>query len=199
MPLAVGITGGMGSGKSTICKVFALLGAPVFEADIVAKELINSNSEIKEKLIELFGSDIYFQTGQLNRQKLAGYIFNNNGLREKVNQIVHPEVRNAYKAWKTRQQTSYVIHEAAILFESGFYKLMDFTILVSAPEEMRIERVVKRDDVLVEQIKARMAMQWSDEEKRKLATLELANDNKNVLIPQIIEIDKKLKTNGKIW
>jgi dephospho-CoA kinase len=101
--------------------------------------------------------------------------------------------------WLKLQKTDYVIHEAAILIESGFYKMMDFTILVSAPDEMRIERVMRRNNLTRESVISRMAKQWPDSEKRKFATLELVNDNKNLLIPQIIEIDKKLKTDGKIW
>jgi len=199
MPIALGITGGIGSGKSTLCKVFSILGIPVFEADIVAKELLNFNTNIKKELKALFGSEVYISENQLNRQKLAEYIFGNDDLREKVNQIVHPKVREAFNTWKAEQNTTYIIHEAAILFESGFYKMMDYTILVTAPEEMRIERVVDRDKISAEQVKARMEKQWSDAEKRKLATLELVNDNKNALIPQIIEIDKRLKEYGKIW
>jgi dephospho-CoA kinase len=199
MTKVIGITGGIGSGKSTVCKVFNLLGVPVFEADITAGRLINSNSEIRNELVRLFGNDIYNADNKLNRKKLAELIFNSDILLEKVNNIVHPAVRNEFLNWTKQQKTAYVIHEAAILFESGFYKMMDFTILVSASEEMRVERVMMRDSIPREQVIARMAKQWPDSEKRKLATLELVNDNKNLLIPQIIEIDKKLKTDGKIW
>lgn len=199
MTKVIGITGGIGSGKSTVCKVFKLLGVPVFEADIVAGKLINSNSEIRNELVQLFGNDIYSTDKKLNRKKLAELIFNSDVLLEKVNNIVHPAVRNEFLNWIKQQKPAYVIHEAAILFESGFYKMMDFTILVSASEELRLERVMMRDNISREQVMARMAKQWTDAEKRKLATLELVNDNKNLLIPQIIEIDKKLKTDGKIW
>jgi dephospho-CoA kinase len=199
MTKVIGITGGIGSGKSTVCKVFNLLGVPVFEADITAGRLINSNSEIRNELVRLFGNDIYNADNKLNRKKLAELIFNSDILLEKVNNIVHPAVRNEFLNWTKQQKTAYVIHEAAILFESGFYKMMDFTILVSASVEMRVERVMMRDSIPREQVIARMAKQWPDSEKRKLATLELVNDNKNLLIPQIIEIDKKLKTDGKIW
>jgi dephospho-CoA kinase len=199
MTKVIGITGGIGSGKSIVCKVFNLLGVPVFEADITAGRLINSNSEIRNELVRLFGNDIYNADNKLNRKKLAELIFNSDILLEKVNNIVHPAVRNEFLNWTKQQKTAYVIHEAAILFESGFYKMMDFTILVSASVEMRVERVMMRDSISGEQVIARMAKQWPDSEKRKLATLELVNDNKNLLIPQIIEIDKKLKTDGKIW
>jgi dephospho-CoA kinase len=112
---------------------------------------------------------------------------------------VHPAVRNDFIQWVEKQNSDYVIHEAAILFESGFYKMMDFTVLVSAPKEMRIKRVVERDNIKAEMVESRIKKQWPDEEKRKLASLELVNDNKTLLIPKILEIDKKLKTDGKIW
>ncbi len=199
MTVKIGITGGIGSGKSTVCKIFKLLGIPVFEADIVAKELINSNEEIKNELIQLFGNNIYDSNKKLNKKMLADLIFNNENLLEKVNNLVHPIVRNEFVLWHQKQNSKYVVHEAAILFESGFYKMMDFTILVSAPEIARVERVVKRDKLQPEMVESRIKKQWRDEEKRTLANIELVNDNKHLLIPQIIEIDKKLKTDGKIW
>ncbi len=199
MTLAIGITGGIGSGKSTVCEVFKLLGVPVFEADTVAGRLINSDSEIKNNLIQLYGNEIYNSDKKINREKLANIIFNSDVELEKVNKVVHPAVRKEFTNWLKLQKTDYVIHEAAILIESGFYKMMDFTILVSAPEEMRIERVMRRNNLTRENVISRMAKQWPDSEKRKLAGAELVNDNKNLLIPQILEIDKKLKTDGKIW
>lgn len=199
MTLTIGITGGIGSGKSTVCKIFKLLGVPVFEADIVAKTLINSNSEIINGLIQLFGKEIYNADNNVNREMLASLIFTDDLLLERVNQLVHPVVRNEFLNWMKLQTATYVLHEAAILFESGFYKMMDYTILVSAPENIRIERVCGRDIIMPEMVRSRMEKQWPDSEKRKFATLELVNDNKNLLIPQIIKIDKKLKTDGKIW
>jgi dephospho-CoA kinase len=199
MALAIGITGGIGSGKSTVCKIFKLLGVPVFEADLVAKTLVNSNTEIRNGLIQFFGKDIYSRDGRINRKMLANLIFNDDLLMEKVNRLVHPVVRNEYLNWIKQQNSAYIIHEAAILFESGFYEMTDYTILVSAPNELRIDRVTHRDQITPEMVKSRMLKQWTDEEKRKLASFELVNDNKKLLIPQILEIDKKLKTHGKIW
>ncbi len=199
MALSIGVTGGIGSGKSTVCKIFKLLGVPVFEADTVAKSIINSDEEIRLGLIQLFGESIYNDNNKVNRKMLAELIFNDDVLLEKVNNLIHPKVRAEYKRWLQKQNTVYALHEAAILFESGFYKMMDFTILVSAPEKIRISRVVKRDGVNPEMVQERIKKQWTDEEKRKLAGFELVNDNKHLLIPQIIEIDKKLNTNGKIW
>jgi len=199
MALAIGITGGIGSGKSTVCKIFKLLGVPVFEADLVAKTLVNSNTEIRNGLIQFFGKDIYSRDGRINRKMLANLIFNDDLLMEKVNRLVHPVVRNEYLNWIKQQNSAYIIHEAAILLESGFYEMIDYTILVSAPNELRVERVTHRDQITPEMVKSRMLKQWTDEEKRKLASFELVNDNKKLLIPQILEIDKKLKTHGKIW
>jgi dephospho-CoA kinase len=199
MALTIGITGGIGSGKSTVCQIFKILGIPVFEADLVAKTLINSNTEIKKGLVALFGREIYGSDNRINRKMLADLIFNDDNLLEQVNRLVHPVVRNEFINWLKTQNSEYIIHEAAILFESGFYKMMNYTILVSAPEEMRIDRVTKRENITPEMVRGRMAKQWSDEEKRKLTTLELVNDNKKLIIPQIFEIDKNLKTHGKIW
>ncbi|MBN1985519.1 MAG: dephospho-CoA kinase [Prolixibacteraceae bacterium] len=199
MAIKVGITGGMGSGKSTVCKIFKLLGAPVFEADVVAKQLLNTHPKIKKGLIRLFGEGIYMQDGAIDRKKLAGIIFNNKIQLANMNRLVHPVVLDEFNKWLEKQQDAYIIHEAAILFESGFYKMMDFTLLISAPLQQRIERVMKRDGVGEQQVLERINRQWTDEEKRKLASLEIINDNKHLIIPVIIEIDKKLKQYGKIW
>ncbi len=158
-----------------------------------------SSPEIRSGLIDLFGTGIYTPNDGLDRKKLAGLIFNDEVQLNKVNQLVHPVVRSEFKSWLEKQQATYVIHEAAILFESGFYKMMDYNILVSAPEEMRIQRVTKRDHSTPIQVKERMDKQWSDNKKRELATIEIINDNKELIIPSIIKIDKQLKEYGKIW
>ena len=199
MTLKIGITGGIGSGKTIVCEIFKLLGVPVFQADFVAGKLINSDAVIRSELISRYGNDIYQTDRKVNREKLAGIIFNDDAELEKVNKIIHPVVRNEFMNWVKNQEAEYVIHEAAILFESGFYKMMDAVILVTAPEEMRIERVIKRNGLTRENVLSRIAKQWPDSEKRKFATFELINDNKSLLIPQIIEIDNKIKINGKIW
>ena len=199
MALRVGVTGGIGSGKSTVCKVFRLLGAPVFEADLVARQLMDTNEKIRYRLISLFGNDVYTSDARVDRKKLASLIFNDDIQLQKVNELVHPVVRAEFIQWADKQEAPYVIHEAAILFETGFYKMMDFTILVSAPEEQRIKRVLKREGVRLEQVKERIQKQWNDEEKRKLASLEIRNADNDMIIPQIIKIDKQLREYGKIW
>lgn len=198
-PTTVGVTGGIGSGKSTISHVFKIIGTPVFEADKVAKELLDKNDKVKSEIIRLFGEGTYSSDGTVNRKKLAGIIFNDEIALRKVNGIVHPEVRKKFQDWLKKQHAVYVIHEAAILFESGFHKMMDFTLLVTAPEKQRIEWVIKRDNVSENQIRERMARQWPDEKKQNLADIVLHNNNKNLIVPEIIKIDKKLRINGKIW
>lgn len=200
MAKAVGITGGIGSGKSAVCRVFQVLGIHVFDADSVAKDLYKSNQKIKNEMICLFGADIYTPEGNIDRNKLASAIFSDELRLRQVNELVHPAVCDKYHQWLSGHKSlPYVIHEAAILFESGFYKMMDFNILVSATEEQRIERVVKRDGISGQIVRERMKKQWPDEKKRLLADRELINDNSRLLIPEIIEIDKNLREHGKIW
>lgn len=194
--IKVGITGGIGSGKSTVCKVFRVLGIPVFEADHTARELMNTDPHIREKLIHLFGSAVYLTDQSIDRKYLAGIVFNNPYLLEKLNEIVHPEVRKAFDDWCLVQQSPYVMHEAAILFESGFYRLMDKTITVVTDEDERIQRVMKRDKVPLELVKKRIQNQWTDEQRIKLADFIIKNNDSELIIPQIIEIDKKIRTNG---
>ncbi|HAQ21795.1 MAG TPA: dephospho-CoA kinase [Prolixibacteraceae bacterium] len=194
--IKVGITGGIGSGKSTVCKVFRVLGIPVFEADSTAKQLMNTDPSLREQLIQLFGPAVYLPNLTIDRKYLAGIVFSNAPLLRKLNEIVHPAVRKAFDEWFLIQHSPYVIHEAAILFESGFYKLMDKTIMVVTNENERIERVVKRDQITAEMVRQRMKNQWSDEKKIKLADFVIGNNDNELIIPQIIEIDKKLKANG---
>lgn len=200
MALTIGVTGGIGSGKTTVCHVFKLLGTPVFEADSVAKYLLNTNEKVKKGLVSLFGENIYAPNGTIHRKKLAGIIFNDQIQLSKMNNLVHPAVREEFLKWlEEYKNLPYVIHEAAILFESGFFKMMNYTILVSAPEELKIERVMKRDGISEKMVRERMKKQFSETKKQEMAHLVLLNDNKHLLIPRIIEIDKNLKKHGKIW
>lgn len=200
MALVIGITGGIGSGKSTVCRVFQMLGTPVFEADVAAKQLYETSKELKNGLIRLYGAGIYKADGKPDRKKLASIVFTDDIQLAKVNQLVHPAVRKEFENWlKEHKHFPYVIHEAAILFESGFYKMMDYTLLVTAPEDQRIERVARRDGMDAETIKKRIGKQWPEKDKQKLADKILINDNKEMMIPKIIRIDKNIKTHGKIW
>lgn len=197
-PLKVGVTGGIGSGKSLVCSIFKVLQVPVFEADMEAKILMNSNSEIRKRLIALLGENIYSGQGYLDTKRIAEIIFNDKEIIQKVNQIIHPVVRNSFIKWWQQQNTDYIIQEAAILFESGAYQLMDLNILITAPEELRIERVIKRDCTSRQQVIARMANQWNDEKKIKLANFIIYNDESNFLITQVLEIHKKILEYGKV-
>lgn len=197
-PLKVGVTGGIGSGKSLVCSIFKVLQVPVFEADLEAKILMNSNNKIREDLVALLGENIYSGQGYLDTKRIAEIIFNDKEIIQKVNQIIHPAVRNSFIKWWQQQNTDYIIQEAAILFESGAYQLMDFNILITAPEELRIERVIKRDCTSRQQVIARMANQWNDEKKIKLANFIIYNDESNFLITQVLEIHKKLLEYGKV-
>ena len=197
MTFKVGITGGIGSGKSVVCKIFKTLGIPVFEADAVAKQLTNTNPEIKEQLIDLYGEGIYSDDGTINRKKLAGIIFNDDIELRKVNEIIHPEVRNYFFEWAVQQNSAYVVHEAAILFESGFYKLMDYNVAVLADQFLRIERVIYRDGSSFDEVKERIDKQWSDEKRNNLADAVIYN-NSELLIPQVLETDKKIRQHGNI-
>ncbi len=194
--IKVGITGGIGSGKTTVCKVFRVLGIPVFEADTTAKQLMNTDAELRKNLIGLFGTAVYQPDQTIDRKYLAGIVFTNPSLLAQLNELVHPVVRKAFEEWCLIQHSPYVLHEAAILFESGFYSMMDKTITVVTSEKQRIERVVKRDRLTVELVKQRMRNQWSDDEKIKLADFVIGNNDRELIIPQIVEIDKKIRAHG---
>jgi dephospho-CoA kinase len=194
--IKVGITGGIGSGKSTVCKVFRVMGIPVFEADEIARQLMNSDIEMCAQLIKLFGASVYLPNHTIDRKYLAGIVFSNPSLLAQLNGIVHPKVGEVFAAWCKNQHSAYVLHEAAILFESGFYKLMDKTITVVAKENERIERVMKRDGATEELVNQRIRNQWSDFERIKLADFVISNNEDELIIPQIVELDKKIRANG---
>lgn len=190
--LKVGITGGIGSGKTTVCKIFELLGIPVFYADQAAKELMQHDDALKLKLVEKFGPDTYLPDRTINRTYLANIVFNDEEQLAALNAIVHPAVFSAFDKWLSKQSAKYVVKEAALLFESGSHQLCDVNVLVQSPEEIRIERVMKRDQITKEQVLGRIAQQMSDEEKSKLADYVLMNDEKKLLIPQILSLHQKL-------
>ncbi len=187
----VGITGGIGSGKTSACQVFELLGIPVYYADIRAKQLMNTDPELKNALEENFGKDIY-ENRQLNRRKLSGLIFNDKALLEKVNGLVHPAVARDFSQWCRQQTTPYVLEEAAILFENNMASKFWKMILVTAPEALRIERVCKRDAADPQTVRARINNQWPDEKKIKLADYVIYNDNEHMMVSQVKSIHHKL-------
>lgn len=189
-PKKVGITGGIGSGKSMVAKIVHTLGYPVYDSDERAKQLMQSHSGIRLQLITLFGAEVY-SDDRLNRSFLAERIFEDPNAREKVNAIVHPVVRADFAEWSGKQESSIVFQESALLFETGGYRLLDATVLVSAPEEIRIQRVMKRDHATEEQVRARLSAQLPETEKLKLADFVIVNDEEQPLTPQIEEIIKQ--------
>lgn len=197
--LKVGITGGIGSGKSFVCEVFSHLGIPVYGADQEAKRLMNTNPYIHDQLIKCFGPETYTCEGTLNRDFLSGVVFNRPDLLLKLNNIVHPEVRKDFEQWAQQQNSAYVLEEAAILFESDGSHFVDLIITVTAPIELKIKRVMQRDSSTRQQVLDRMKNQWTDEEKISRSDFVITTDNgTKLLIPQIIEIDKKIRSYGKI-
>lgn len=170
----VGLTGGIGSGKTTVAGMFADLGIPVYIADEEAKILTDTSPEIRAELTALLGAQAYTQQG-MDRKYVASKVFNDKDLLAAVNAIIHPRVAVHFQEWFEKQQAPYVIKEAAILFESGSYKSCDLIILVTAPKGVRIERVKARDRISEAEITSRMENQWSDEEKRKLADMTIEN------------------------
>ncbi len=170
----VGLTGGIGSGKSTVAKMFNKLGVSIYIADEEAKMLMNTDPGVKKQIIELLGDDAY-RDGTLNRPYIADIVFNNKKILQELNAIVHPAVANHFMTWKNQQSGDYVVKEAAILFENGAYKQCDYNILVVAPLETRIERVLKRDKISRDQVLSRANNQWEDSMKIPLADFIIHN------------------------
>src|SRR6056297_3398049 len=197
--IKVGITGGIGSGKTMVCRIFQELGMPVFYADDEAKKILDKDTDVKKELKRLFGEDIYTKTG-INKTRLASIIFNDSATLKQVNEIIHPKVREYFNKWSQEHSDfPYIIEEAAILFESGAFKDMDINIIVSAPEELKIQRIMERDKIDRQSVVDRMKNQMGEREKMKMADLVIVNDGNQMIIPQILEIHKKLKrksTNG---
>ena len=192
MMLKVGITGGIGSGKTTVCKVFELLGIPVFYADDVAKSIMQTDPVLKTALLDTFGENSYTKDGMLNRAYISSIVFNDKQELEKLNSLVHPAVLRAFDNWVLNQHESpYVIKEAALLYESGGFKRCNKSILVIAPTLIKMNRVKLRDGVSEEDIQLRMNRQFSDEIKIKYADHILNNDEKQLLIPQIIQLHQQ--------
>ena len=199
--IKVGVTGGIGSGKSMVCQVFANLGIPVYNADVRAKQLMNENTGIKEQLISKFGSMIY-KLGRLDRALLASIIFSDKESLEFVNHLVHPVVGQDSEKWFLLHQNEiYCVKEAALFFETGTNHEMDLMVTVFAPEELRYQRVMERDGITVDQVKIRMVNQLPEDEKMMKSDFVVRNDDKNSIIEQVINIHQLIiskKYNGKI-
>lgn len=185
--LKIGITGNIGSGKSTICKVFNLLGIPVFSADEAGKKVMTTDNQLINGIKTAFGESAYLNDGSLDRKYLANIVFNNSNELQKLNALVHPAVFRAFDQWAASVTNApYVIKETAILFESGSYTHCDSTILVSAPLEKRKQRVMARDKISAPDVLAREARQMSEEKKKKLVNYIINNDESGLVIPQVM-------------
>ena len=193
----IGLTGGIGSGKSTVAALFRTLGIPVYESDSRAKELMHSDDQLRQKIISLFGPEAYVSDGVLNRKWIASLDFNDQSLLEKLNNIIHPAVYEDLKKWadeELQKQAPYLIQESAILFEENLSKRMKSVILVVADEETRIYRVTKRDTVSREDVLDRMRNQWNDFEKIPLSDYVIYNDGERSLIDQVMDIDQMIRS-----
>jgi dephospho-CoA kinase len=189
--LKVGITGGIGSGKSTIAKIFEVLGIPVYYADDAAKRLMNEDDALKEKIEKAFGEETY-NNGLLNRAYLSSVVFNSPEKLELLNSIVHPATIADADKWMQQQNTPYVLKEAALIFESGSNKKLDKVIGVFTPAEQRIQRVMQRDNISEEAVKARMSKQMNEDEKMRLCDYVINNDEQEMVIPQVLKIHELL-------
>lgn len=194
--MQIGLTGGIGSGKSVVARIFQALHIPVFNSDLRARSILETDPAVKKSIIELFGEDAY--SGSMpNRKYIAARVFGNDALREELNKIVHPAVGRAYEKWTLEHRDSpYTIKEAAIIFETGIYRDLDSTILVTAPRSVRIDRIRKRDEMPDEEIEKRMAAQWTDEKKAGYADFTISNGPDDALIPQVLAIHKQLKASS---
>jgi dephospho-CoA kinase len=187
----VGLTGGIGSGKSAVLSVFSSQGVPCYQSDSSAKKLMHQDPELINQIKALFGDDLY-EGEKLNRGKLAEVVFADKSKLESLNAIVHPRVKEDFQLFLSQQNADYVIKEAAILFETGGAEDCDVTILVTAPEDLRIERVMKREKSKVELIKSRMRHQWSDEKKIPMADYVINNIDWDKTLKKVEEIHQKL-------
>jgi dephospho-CoA kinase len=184
----IGLTGGIGSGKSYVAEIFRHLGVPVFNSDDVARDIQNRDTEVKQAIAETF-EGVYSAEGNLDRRKLASIVFTDQAKLKTLNSIVHPAVGKAFEEFcELHARRNYVIKEAAIIFELGLDEQLDGTILVTAPENVRIARVMERDNSTEMDVRARMQKQWSDQQKSERADWTIINDGDRALLPQILRI-----------
>jgi len=194
--IKIGITGGIGSGKSIVSELMKTMYIPVYNADEASKNILKTNRLIQEELKKLLGEEI-FSNGNLNKAKMASLIFNDPVLLSKTNAVIHPAVFNDFNQWSNNQHSDIIACESAIIFESGMNRFLDYVITVSAPIKTRIERAKLRDNTSEEQIMNRIKSQLPDEEKIKLSDFILVNDNCQAIIPQLNKILISIKTESK--
>lgn len=189
--MILGVTGGIGSGKSSVCRVFSVLGIPVFYSDVEAQIIMNTDVNLKNKINSIIGKDLFIN-GSLDRKELAGLIFSNKDFLVQVNKIVHPEVFKQFFNWVNTQNAPYVIMEAAILFESGAAKFVDKIATVIAPMEERIERVIQRNDLTRDQVSERIRNQMNDKDRIKKSDYIIDNSENEMIIPSILKIHEDI-------
>lgn len=194
--LKIGLTGGMGSGKTTVSKIFSVLGIPVFYADDIAKSVMNEDAGLKQNIIQLFGDDAYINN-TLNRKHIAGIVFNDKYKLEQLNALVHPVTIAAADKWMNRQTSSYVIKEAALMFESSAAANLDYIIGVYAPQHLRLQRVMHRDGSKREEVLARMNNQLDETIKMKLCDFVIVNDEQQAVLPQVLTLHRQLLNKGR--
>ena len=190
MPLKIGLTGGIGSGKTTVAKIFELLGVPVYYADDASKRLYATNKDLMEALKNHFGEDVYTNE-QLNRSKLAAIVFNDAAKLDLLNSLVHPLTIKDAEEWMQQQTTPYIIKEAALLFEAGSASVLDYIIGVSTPQPLRIKRAMERDGVGREEVLSRMQRQMDEESKMLLCDFVIKNDEEEMVIPQVLALHER--------
>src|SRR6478736_3008926 len=184
--LKIGLTGGMGSGKTTVSKIFSVLGIPVFYADDIAKTIMNEDEGLKQSIIHLFGSEAYIND-QLNRKYIASVVFKDKYKLDRLNALVHPVTIAAADKWMREQTTAYVIKEAALMFEAGAAAHLDYVIGVYAPQHLRLQRVMHRDGVTRDDVLARINNQIDEDIKMKLCDFVIVNDEQQAVLPQVLE------------
>ncbi|MBL0081094.1 MAG: dephospho-CoA kinase [Saprospiraceae bacterium] len=190
--IKLGITGGIGSGKSTVCRIFEMLGVPVYYADDRAKQIMTANKEVKKAIIDIFGKQAYFLNGRINRKYIAEIIFQQPEKRKLLNAIVHPAVLEDGRIWNASQKAAVTLKEAALLIQSGSYKEMDYVILVTCPPDVRIPRVMRRNKMSKQEVLNRIQSQMSDDEMRQFADFVIQNDGQVSLIHQVLNIYKAI-------
>lgn len=191
--LKVGLTGGMGSGKSTVAKIFAVLGVPVYDADTAAKRLMVENEEVKAGIKKLFGEESY-RDGILNRQHISAIAFSDPKKLTALNAIVHPATLDDARNWMASKNSNYIIKEAALIFEAGAQKDLDLVIGVSSPIDLRLARIMKRDNASREDVLARMDRQMEESLKMKLCDFVMVNDEVQPLLAQVLALHEKLNS-----
>lgn len=189
--LKIGITGGIGTGKTTVCQIFELLDIPIFYADAVGKQLMIDNPKVIQEIKALFGEEAYFEDQSLNRKHISNIVFKDQNKLSLLNNIIHPAVKNAFEDWCLNQKSPYILKEAAIMFESNSYLDNDFNILVTSPLEIRINRVIKRDQISRENVLDRISKQMAEEDKEKLSDFVIMNNEQSFLIAQVLVLHQQ--------